>query len=154
MECVVCLSPKAQAKCGICQSDICKKCATTLESDSFSFLGEIPKDLNHYFYCGPCFVENVEPPLKAYRETMKKARQVSIFYKKQSKESRWFKRNEKPIKVECADRDESLLRLAFIAASTNFHLVVDVELTAEKIQNGGYQTSRWTAFGIPVLGTP
>jgi hypothetical protein len=48
------------------------------------------------------------------------------------------------------DRDEALLRLAFFAAQGNYNSLVDVELTSEKVRNGGYQTLKWRGVGVPV----
>jgi hypothetical protein len=62
-----------------------------------------------------------------------------------------FRRSATVLKVEgCADREEALLRLAFLAVKANYNMLLDVDLTAEKVRNAGYQTSRWQAKGIPV----
>lgn len=117
----------------------------------FLFLESIPEELSFGFYCPPCFDGKVEPEVRAYQLAMKRAKQVNIYYKKQSKESRLFKRKADPLKVVgCADRDEALLRLAFLAVQANYTMIVDVDLTAEKVRNAGYQTSLWSAKGIPV----
>ncbi|MEK6556119.1 MAG: hypothetical protein AABZ31_12815 [Bdellovibrionota bacterium] len=93
--------------------------------------------------------------LDAYTEQAEKARDVFIYYKAQSKENRFIHRKEKPIKVKDGqDRDETLMRLAFIAARMNFNCIVDVELTSTKQINGGYQKAIWQAVGIPVNVDP
>lgn len=138
--------------CGICQEAVCKQCVQFLEEGSFSFLKQVPDRLNHTTYCGPCFDEKIAPEILAYEQLMDRAKDVAVFFKKQGKETRLIKRLEDPIRVtDCADKDEILLRLAFLAAQGNFNTLVDVEIVAEKVREGGYQRSKWQAVGVPAL---
>lgn len=148
--CCVCQKPKATLVCGICKNPVCKKCAQFTGEESFSFLTKIPENLTHGTYCGPCFDEQVAPELAVYEETMERAKDVAIFFKDQGKETRWVKRSKEIFKVlECPDRDETLMRLAFQAAQKNFNSLVDVDLVSEKIRNGSYQTQKWSGTAVP-----
>lgn len=149
--CTTCQKPKAPFICGICQSAICKKCAQFLPKDSFSFFKNTPKDLHHEVYCISCFDEKVSPELQSYEQAMARARDIFVFNKKQSKETRAIRRKQEPIRVtDCTDKDEALLRLAFFAAEANFNALIDVELSPKTIKVNGYQTTKWDGVGIPV----
>jgi len=148
--CVSCQKPKGAFACGICQGLSCKKCIQSLAEGSFSFLNQIPADLTHRKYCGRCFDEKVAPELHSYQQAMAKAKKIIVFIKGQGEETRLYKRTEKPVQVvDCRDREETLLRLAFFAARANFNGLVDVTISGEKVRNGAYQTSRWHGTGIP-----
>lgn len=148
--CAICLKPKPTLTCGVCKDALCKSCAQFLEAGSLSFLSKIPEECAHGAYCTPCFDARIVPVIEAYEETMEAAKRIAVFLKNQSKETRNFKRKEKPLKVTgCDDRDETLLRLAFMAAQANFNALVDVELTYEKVKQGSYQSHIWSGTGIP-----
>lgn len=49
----------------------------------------------------------------------------------------------------CADRNETILRLAFLAAQLNYNAVILAEVKSEKIRNEGYQKSSWSGVGVP-----
>jgi len=149
--CSSCRLPKASLVCECCQASQCKSCAIKLKKDSFSFLPVIPTELTHLIYCGLCFDEKVAPALAAYNETMAKARNVNVFFKTQSEETRLLKRAEKPITVnQCEDKDETLLRLAFLAAQAHFNTLIDVVIKSEKVRMQAYQTTQWNGSGIPL----
>jgi hypothetical protein len=153
--CYSCQSPKAKYACGICNKSVCKKCAQLLPDDSFSFLNEIPEPLTHASYCSQCFDEKVSEPLHKYNETMALAREVFVFYKTQNKETRSVRRIADPVRVEhCDDKDETLLRLAFLAAKANYNALVDVVISSQKIITDGYQKSDWQGIGNPVSIDP
>jgi hypothetical protein len=149
--CNSCNKPKATLECGLCQCSLCKYCAQFVEEDHFSFLASIPSYLSHTVYCGPCFDEKISPELQKYDALLEQAKQVDVYFSDQGKETRIIRRLEEPVKIEnCPDRDEALLRLAFFAAQGNYNSLVDVELTSEKVRNGGYQTLKWRGVGVPV----
>lgn len=153
--CSICFKPKAKLSCGICESPICKNCTIFLDEDSFSFLKVVPDDLRHTTYCPPCYDAKVEPASAKYQEDLEKARNVFVFYKAENKESRYFKRVDHPLKVvDCPDRDETVLRLAFMAVQLNCNAIVDVDLASEKVKSGSYQTSKWTGTAHPVEADP
>lgn len=149
--CAQCRLPKAPYQCECCQSSICKNCLQTLKKDSFAFLGNIPKDLSFRNYCNSCYDEKVSPALFEYQNNLAKARNVNVFFKTQSEETRLMRRAEKPLKVsDCNDKNETLLRLAFLAAQANFNTLIDVVLTAEKVRMQAYQTTKWSGSGVPL----
>lgn len=149
-QCCVCQNHKAPLKCGICAGSLCKSCAQFIPEDQFSFLPTIPPKLKHTTFCGPCFDSEVAPEIASYEETMEKARNLTIFYNTDSKLTRNFKRTEKPVKVsKCTDREETLLRLAFLAVMGNFNALLDVEVIPEKIRSGTYQTTIYSGSAIP-----
>lgn len=148
--CSSCRLPKAHLICECCQASVCKKCSQVLRKDSFSFLNPVPTELTYRTYCGACFDEKVVPALDSYESLMEKAKNVIIFFRSASEETRLIRRSEKPMKItEGSDRDETILRLAFMAAQAGFNALLDVEVTPEKVRNRGYQTTKWQAFGIP-----
>ena len=65
---------------------------------------------------------------------MERAKNVQVFFKKQSKETRLVKRPErKPFRIEkCADEQETVMRMAFLAAQANYNALIEVDLTYEK----------------------
>lgn len=126
-------------------------CVQNVSTDQFSFLESIPSQLERERYCPQCYDDKVAPELQSYNRTMARAKDVAIFYKRQSKETRKFRCTQKPLRVEnCVDRNEAILRLAFLAARQNFNTIIDVEVLAEKVRNAGYQTSIWKCAGIPI----
>jgi hypothetical protein len=86
---------------------------------------------------------------------MARAKEVMVFFKTQSEETRLIRRVEKPFQVsDCVDRDEVIMRLAFLAAENNFNALVDVSVLSEKVRNEGYQTTKWKGTGVPVQLDP
>jgi len=148
--CVSCHASKASLKCGFCKGNVCKRCAQYIEKESFSFLEKVPDELSHTLYCCACFSEKIAPQLAIYTQTMARAKGVFVFQKKQGEQTRHMKRSEKPLRVlDCSDRDETLLRLAFFAAQLGFNALVDVDITSQKVRHFGYQNSKWQGVGIP-----
>lgn len=47
------------------------------------------------------------------------------------------------------DRDDAILRLAFLAVQAGKNALVDVDLSSTKIKHGKWQTSRWHGRAIP-----
>lgn len=148
--CYTCGKSKTPLHCGICSEPLCKSCAQILEEDTFSFLKAIPKHLEHFVFCGPCFDSQVAPEVQKYEELMAKAKETLVFYKKENKETRLVKRFADPLHVEnCPDHDEAILRLAFLAAQKNFNSIIDVEVSHVKEGTGSYQKYTYKAHGIP-----
>jgi hypothetical protein len=153
--CNSCQKPKAALTCGLCQGLVCKSCAQRFKENSFSFFPEIPLELKHRIYCGRCFDSRVAPVVFEYEQTMERAKKVVVYLKAQGEETRLMKRSEKPFKVlNCLDREETLLRLAFFAAQKNFNALIDVELAYKKLRNAGYQTTRWDGAAVPTQLDP
>ncbi len=150
MACSICLKTKAGLECGLCKNSLCKTCALFLEVDSFSFLKKIPEELTCSAYCPHCYDAQVAPRLEHYNQTMERAKDVNVFLKNQSKESRIYKSDEPPVTVEdCPDPEETLLRLAFYAAQANFNGLIGVDIYSKKVREGTYQTLSWSGTGIP-----
>lgn len=149
--CATCKQSKARLECGLCQTPICRTCAQFLERNSFLLLEpEVPSELNHETYCAPCFVKTVGPALSDYEDTVSRARSVLVFTRSRGDETRVVRSSEKKLSVfDCSDEEETLLKLAFIAAQRKYNALLDVEFKSKKIRNGGYQTSLWSGSGIP-----
>ena len=155
VECASCGKPKAVLQCEVCHDDLCKKCDQILPADTFSFLPEIPENLSHLHYCGNCYDSIVAPELDSYQEAVALAKESFVFFTSQRKEIPLIKRSREILKVEgCEDRDETILRLAFLAAKNGFNAIIETEVVAEKIRMGAYQTSKWSgkAIGATVDG--
>lgn len=148
--CCVCQKPKAHLSCGLCQSAVCKSCAQFLNDDDFAFLPEAERKFANGPYCTPCFDAEVSRELAAYHELREQAGEVLVYFKNQSKETRLFKRTKDILSVvSCPDRDETVLRLAFLAVQKGYNAIIDVDVSAEKVRSGGgYQTSNWRGTAI------
>jgi hypothetical protein len=142
---------KKNLRCIACASQLQKYDAQFVDEETFAFLKRLPAGVALGVYCNPCFDAQVKNELDRYTEKMARAKNVNIFYLTQSKESRFVRRIEKPIEVTgCHDREETILRLAFLAIEAGNNALVDVALNAGKItHDGGYKTSRWSGKAIP-----
>lgn len=149
--CCCCQKPKGTLKCGLCLNAVCKKCSQELVENTFSFLAQVPTELTHRLYCGACYDSKVAPELASYEAYQSRAKRVFVYLNNQGEETRFIKRSEKPVHVvDCRDRSETLLRLAFFAAKAGFNGLVDVQITQKKLRNDAYQTSRYQGVGVPV----
>ena len=150
--CVSCRSPKAQSECGVCFDALCRSCALFLDEATFSFYAELPDELTHSFYCAACHQQHVEPALERYNELIETARVVFFFFETQKQRIPVLDKAKAEVKVEdCADRDETILRLGFQAAQQGFNAILDAVVSSEKIRKGAYQTTRWSGKGLPVM---
>lgn len=85
-----------------------------------------------------------------YDDVMEKAKNIHVFEKKQSKETRLVKRLESPIQIlRCDDENETILRMAFFAVQRNFNSIIDVETKYKKEKNGSYTNLAWSGTCIP-----
>ena len=149
-KCSQCQAPKALLNCGPCGTTLCKACARLIDDGHFDLIGSRPAALVHEIYCEPCYQTIAAPELEAYEAAAARAADVNVFYRTQGKESRFIRRTEKPLTIDdCADRDEAILKLAFQAARAGFNTLVDVEVDARKVRNGGWQSSIWSGRGVP-----
>ncbi len=150
--CSGCLRPKVVEKCGLCEAPLCKKCTQFVKPNTFAFLNPLPAELSHKEYCEPCYWAKVEPALADYGQKMYRAKNFFVFHRHQGEETRLWKRTEKPLNViDCTDREETLLRLAFAAAKLgDFNALLDVTITQKQKRNQGYQTSRFSGVAVPV----
>lgn len=150
MSCCVCQKTKTGLTCGLCKEDVCKGCTEFLDHDSFSFLKTKPEHLVSGAFCLTCYNNTISVELSEYEAQVEKAKNILIFDNTQGKETRLFKRLEPEIKVdECEDKNETVLRLAFMAAQLGFNAIIDLDLRSKKVKHGGYQHSIWSATGVP-----
>lgn len=148
--CLSCSKKKALLECGVCHETVCKYCAQIVEDEQFSFLPEIPEKLSYTTYCIPCFDINVAADLEEYNRIMEAAKEIHVFDIGQGKETRLIKRIEDPVSVvDCPDRQEAILRLAFFAAQKNFNSLLDMNLTSRKVREGSRQRAIWSGTAIP-----
>jgi len=150
--CISCRKPasKGSKSCGLCEEPVCKDCVQFLEASTFSFLSELPPELSHTYYCSNCYGTTVEPALTTYEETMVQARDVFIFFTTQKRAPTVIKKAIAPVRVDsCDDRDETILRMAFLAAQQGHNALLNTEVEVKKVRNAGYQKSDWRGVGTP-----
>ncbi len=84
-----------------------------------------------------------------YLELLEQAKNVYVFFKKHSVPL--IKRSKTQVSVkDCPDREETLLRLAFLAAEQSFNALIEVNLNSEKVFDaGGYQYLNWSGTAFP-----
>ena len=153
--CKTCRKPKAPYTCGLCQEHVCKACAEFLDQESFAFLKKIPEELTHSAYCSNCFDDKVAAPLDDYNQTLEKARDIYIFTKDQTKQTRLLKRKEEPYFVEnCEDEEEAIMRMSFMAVKSHFNAVIDIQLNSKKIIVGSHKKTIWSGTGVPITIDP
>jgi hypothetical protein len=153
--CSICNNPKAPLICGVCAASVCKSCAQFAGPEDLALLEQIPAYYEHGAFCQTCFDQKIAPELNEYNELVEKARNIDLFYKTQSKESRFVRRSEKAIKVrDCADKDTAVLKLAFLAAKGGFNILVDVETEFDKIRMHGWQSSKCHGMAVPAHVEP
>lgn len=149
-QCVSCRKPNATRSCGLCAGGVCKGCVQFVEPTTFSFLPTIPPELSHPHYCSGCYASVVEPALAEYEETMERARGVFVFFTTQKKRPTALKKAKEQVRVvACADRDETILRLAFLAAREGYNALLETEIDSKKVRNAGYQRSEWSGVAFP-----
>lgn len=148
--CTICQTNKAGLECGPCQTPVCKYCAQFIDADTFSFFPTLPEDLKHEVYCNSCYDAKVAPHKELYEKTMAAAKEIQVFNITQGKETRFIRRNEKPVKVvDCPDYEEAVLRLAFFAALAGYNAIVDLDLSSKKYKDGTRQTTKWSGSAVP-----
>lgn len=149
--CSVCLTAKGNLSCGHCDLQICKACAEFLADDDFAFMPKVNDILTKSAYCPNCFDIHVRPDLDIYNELLEKAKNFPVYSKTQSKETRLMRRNRpKLVASDCEDKEEALLKLAFLAVYETCTAIVDVEVISKKVRNHAYQTLTWEASGMPI----
>lgn len=149
-ECLSCRRPKADRACGLCSEPVCRGCAQFLEEGSFAYRAEVAQELKHSFYCQGCYSQTVEPELEQYQETLERARDVFFFFNTQKRPVQLMnKGTSQAVVSDCEDRDETILRMGFIAAEQGFNAIVDAEVNHEKVRNHGWHKTRWSGRGWP-----
>jgi hypothetical protein len=152
-ECLSCRKREGTYRCVACENPVCKPCSETLSDPLFVSLEEIPAELVAGRFCGHCFDQEMAPKIAAYETVMEAAKQVFIFFKTQKKHIPLIRKSKTMVSVaECIDRDETILRLAYYAAKEDYNAVIDVDVSAKKINDGGSnKTATWKGTGYPAL---
>lgn len=148
--CSTCSKNRVDFKCALCDQEICKSCTEFLAEDAFHYSDEKPFDMQKNHFCINCHIQKVLPELDAYEDLLNKAKNIRVFDKSQSKETRLIRRVEKPIVVkDGADQQDVTLKMAFIAVKKDFNAIIDVDIKSEKVRLGSYQTSLWKGTCVP-----
>jgi len=150
-DCSFCNKKKTEIICDACEQATCKKCSYFIDEDTVEFLSLLPERLVHKTFCPECFHGQVGTEVEKFNAILDLAQNIDVFDKKQTKETRLMKRSEKPLLVnECDDRNETLMRLAFLAAQKGFNTLLDVDISSKRISAGGSRTKQlWSGRGIP-----
>ena len=149
--CSGCSQTGAQLNCGLCQCTLCKSCVSFVDENEFFFSSTVTAELRAGVFCQTCYNTTVLDEIERYKKILTLAQAVDVFHKKQSKETRLLKRKEKPLSVvNCADEEEALLKLAFMAAEKGFSQMIDVDLQPKKVTINKYHTTVWSGSAIPI----
>jgi len=151
--CSICRRPsKSNPDCGICHAHLCKKCAQVVSPDAFQFKSKPDAELSHGTFCSACFQSKVEGALAEYEELLGKAKEVHFFFVNHKGRLPVVEQAKKKISVEsCRDRDETILRLGFLAAELGYDAVVQGDVAVKKVRMGAYQTADWVGSGYPAM---
>lgn len=149
-ECINCRRPKSTLQCGVCEEPVCKSCGLFLASDTFAFQPKVSEVLRHSHYCPACHQEHVEPALAEYEDKMARAKEMYFFFNTQRSLLPVLKKATNPIRVEnCEDRDETVLRLAFLSVDQGYNSVIEAEVVSAKVRNGGHHKHFWKGTAFP-----
>lgn len=150
--CLICNKTKTALRCNHCNDPSCKHCSYFIDEDAFEMLSLLPDSLQNKTFCSNCYHQKMGAELDHYKDLMEKAKKVDVYSKEQSSETRRIRRIEKPIQVrDCEDKNEALMRLAFIAVEKGFTTIVDFHLKSEKVGSGkAYKKLIWNASAVPV----
>lgn len=148
--CDVCLKNKTAIKCDECQCASCKKCSE-FTMESFEEIQEmLPENLKAKVFCPNCYMNKYESQFNDFYNTYLQAKDVKIYEKKLSAETRLIPRLEPALSVkDCADERDVMMRLAFEAASKGFNSLLDVEFKSTKSRDGSYKFVVWSGSGVP-----
>jgi len=148
--CCVCSQPKATTLCRECSGHACKSCTEFVDVNRFSFFAPPANKEHAGSYCLTCYQAKVAPVAEQYDSLMAQAEDVSVYFIEQSKETRLIKRTEKKLRItDCADRDETIMRLAFRAVEGGFNTLVDTDLVYEKHREGSFKIAHWSGTAMP-----
>lgn len=152
LTCVLCEKNKTALRCDACSDVSCKDCVHFIDEDHFEMIALLSEDLKNKTFCNNCYNQGINDQIIGYFELFERAKKVDVFTKVQTKETRRIKRVATPVGVVgCADKEEALLRLAFLTAEQGFDTIVDVELKSKKVGEGkSYKKLVWDGAGIPV----
>lgn len=136
--------------CGLCFEPICKKCAV-FTVETFDYLRRVPEKLTHPCTCSLCYDQEIAKPTEEYLERVEQSKEIIIFSKNESKQTRLFSRKEPAYVVEdCDDEEDALRHMSFWAIEDNFNCLIDITYAKKKIVIGSHKKFIWTGRGIPV----
>lgn len=148
--CSTCRAPRATTDCALCSEPLCRRCVILPAGDAFALDPQAAPELKLPRYCQRCHDDRVAAPLAAYEETLALARDVIYLPKTYKMQVQVLKKAKNEVRVEaCADRDETILRLAFLAARDGYNALIQAEVERRKVRNHAYQTSEWSGHGFP-----
>ena len=151
-KCSSCKKKDSVYSCGICEESLCKNCSLFLDDKTFSFRDDLPEELKHSHYCQVCYNETVDPAITEYQAQIKEAEQVFIFFATGKRKVPTLKKALRTVEVNnCTDRDETILRLGFIAVRGGYNAVIETELKCVKKRDHGWHKSMWSGEGRPAL---
>ncbi|MBS1960936.1 MAG: hypothetical protein JST04_01880 [Bdellovibrionales bacterium] len=152
-ECLSCRKRAGAYACVSCADAVCKPCSEKVSDPLFASLEAIPNEQVEGRFCGRCWDAEMAARLEAFQSTLEAAKQVFVFFTTQKKHIPLIRKSKTPVNVEsCPDRDETILRLAYVAAKEEYNAVVDVEVTVKKVRAGGSnKTADWKGTGFPAL---
>lgn len=134
---------------------MCEKCGAEPPRGAFQLQESAAPELKHLHYCPRCYTDRIEPALEKYVETLTLAREVFVFFVTQRKGIPLLKKSKETIRVtEQVDRDESILKLAFMAAERGFNAIIETDVKAVKKRNEGWQNNVWGGTAIPAQVDP
>jgi hypothetical protein len=140
----------ASLNCGLCKGLVCKSCVEFIQADAFSFMTKLPEELTHSNYCLFCYSTHIQPAIRTYNQTMKRAKDIIIIDKPSRKPLPILDRSVEPLLVDgCPDREETVLRLGFMAAERGYNAVIKANIAYKKVRNAGYQKMIWQGTGFP-----
>lgn len=150
--CCACRTPRVSTECEICQEPACKKCILHLGEDAFAFLPDVPEQLKKSRYCPLCYDSQVAPELAIYDEILARAKEVVFLTEGYRGEVPVIRKSKVEVRIAaCADRDEVILRLAFLAARDGYNAVIKSVVSSVKVRNHSYVKSEWSGHGTPAV---
>ncbi len=150
--CSRCSEPQAAFHCGLCGVAICKACREYVDPTIFSYFLKKPAELAKSDYCHGCYDAKVAPRRAEYEALLEKAEDIYFLTKNYPGYVRVLRRHTKRVVVpECADRRETILRMAFVAAELGFNAIIEADVESQKVRNGGFQSSVWKGSAMPAL---
>jgi hypothetical protein len=152
--CAVCNNPKANVTCRSCESKVCKACVEFVGDDTFEHADFTEANSPIGSYCSTCYTTEIVPALEIHSEILERAKEVSVFTTDQGKESRLIKRSDLKLKIdECEDKDDLIMRLAYLAAKAGYNTIVDVDLVYTKKRDGSFKLANWSGTATAALVT-
>ena len=149
--CPLCRVRDAEINCPLCPTQLCKKCAETVDSEAFPYQPEMAKLYAGKRFCPSCFDNEVAPKLAAHDELLEKAREVPWFPRTYRRNLPIVKKSHTTLSVtEGLDRDDILLRLGFMTVEKGYNAMIEVEVAAAKVRNHGYQKMVWQGTAHPI----